>query len=102
MLTKEGERAKMTFQMANVNKALASVRRICEAGKRVVFDEDGSYIENKATGKKTEMQKQNGVYVIKVKMPKSAQVSSVGEDHAGEEGSGTSSSSGFARLVTLI
>ena len=70
MITEEGDSAKMTFQMAQVNKALASVRRICEAGNKVVFDEMGSLIENKRTGKKTHMQKVNGVYVIKVKVPK--------------------------------
>ena len=37
-------------QIAEVKKTLGSVRRICEAGNRVVFDEDGSYVENKSNG----------------------------------------------------
>ena len=40
----------MTFQAAPVSKPLGSVKRICAAGHRVVFHEDGSYIENKTTG----------------------------------------------------
>ena len=40
----------MTFQAAPVSKPLGSVKRICAAGHRVVFDEDGSYIESPTTG----------------------------------------------------
>ena len=39
------------------------VARMCESCNRVVFDdEEGSYIENKASGVKTWMVKRNGVY----------------------------------------
>ena len=75
MITEEGEKASMTFQMADINKPLASVRRMCEAGNRVVFDEEGSYIENKKTGRKTGMQKERGVYVLTVKVPKAMEES---------------------------
>ena len=75
MITEEGEKASMTFQMADVNKPLASVRRMCEAGNKVVFDEEGSYIENKKTGRKTSMQKERGVYVLTVKVPKAMEES---------------------------
>ena len=37
------------IQIADVKKALGLVWRICEAGNRVVFYEDGSYVENKST-----------------------------------------------------
>ena len=37
----------MTFQVAKVRGPLGSVRRICEAGNRVMLDDDGSYIESK-------------------------------------------------------
>ena len=43
----------MTAQVTEVNKALLSVSRIVRAGNRVVFDEEGSYIEDKATGEVT-------------------------------------------------
>ena len=69
MITEEGQNASMTFQITDVNKVLASVRRICEAGNTVVFDEEGSYILNKKSGKKTWMRKERGVYGIRVKVP---------------------------------
>ncbi len=36
------------------------------AGQRIVFDEDGSYIENKKTGAKTEIVKDGGTYAVVV------------------------------------
>ncbi len=51
----------MTFQVAKVRGPLGSARRICEAGNRVVFDEDGSYIENQASKKRTKIDKAKGV-----------------------------------------
>ena len=46
-----------------MKKVLGSVAKICGAGNRVVFDDqEGNYIENKATGAKTWMTKRNGVY----------------------------------------
>ena len=38
-MTSEGNNASMTFQVADVEGALGSVNRICEAGNRVVFDD---------------------------------------------------------------
>ncbi len=39
---------------------------ICEAGNRVVFDEEGSHIENKAPKKKTNIEKVKGVYLLRL------------------------------------
>ena len=44
--TEEGSMRAMTFQAAPVAKPLGSVKRICQAGHDVIFDEDGSYIVN--------------------------------------------------------
>ena len=54
----------MTFQAAPVSKPLGSVKRICAAGHRVVFDEDGSFIQNKATGEINMMREDNGNYML--------------------------------------
>ncbi len=54
----------MTFQVADVEGALGSVHRICEAGNRVVFDDDGSYIECKSTKARSVIDKVNGVYYL--------------------------------------
>eukprot|EP00969_Alexandrium_andersonii_P345377 15266590-Alexandrium_andersonii.AAC.1 len=51
-LTEDGQTVGMEVQIAAVKKPLASVRRICQAGNKVVFDEQGSYIEHKASGKR--------------------------------------------------
>ena len=40
----------ITAQVCEVNKPLLSVRKVMAGGSRVVLDEDGSYIESKATG----------------------------------------------------
>ena len=55
----------MTFQVCDkINGPLGSVRRICEAGNRVVFDDEFGYIENKQTGMKTPLEKVQGVYYL--------------------------------------
>ena len=54
----------MTFQAAPVSKPLGSVKRICVAGHRVVFDEDGSYIENKTIGEVNMLREDNGNYML--------------------------------------
>ncbi len=54
----------MVFQVCDVKSPLGSVRRICQAGNRVIFDDNQSYIENKATGIKTPITQENGVYYL--------------------------------------
>ena len=66
--TKEGNSGQLTFQTSKVTKPLGSVKRMCEVGNQVVFDDGGSYIINKATGKKTWLEEKNGIYVMKVKI----------------------------------
>ena len=62
-VTKEGEMVGLTMQVADVTKVLGSVGNFCEANNRVVFDDqEGSYIMNKDTGKKTMLVKSGGVY----------------------------------------
>ena len=39
---------------------------MCQAGHRVVFDDDGSYIENKATGELNWLREENGNYLLDV------------------------------------
>ncbi len=65
-VTEDGQEVGMTFQVTKFRGPLGSVRRICEAGNKVVFDEDGSYTENKKPKKKIIIEKVKGVYVLKV------------------------------------
>ena len=48
-------------QVADVHRNLGSVMRMMEAGNRVVFDDEWSYIENKRTLKRTTMRKEHGL-----------------------------------------
>ena len=60
----------MTAQVMEVNKALLSVSRMVKAGNRVVFDEEGSYIEHKTSGEWIPLEERGGVYVLKMWIPK--------------------------------
>ena len=63
--TVEGLAKKITAQVADVNKALLSVRKIVAAGNRVVFDEE-SYIEDRVTGERMWMHDDQGMYMLKM------------------------------------
>ena len=54
------------FQRTTVKKPLASVSRIVEKGNKVVFDENGGFIENLKTGKKIKIVRNNGTFAIEV------------------------------------
>ena len=56
----------MTFQVAEVGKALGSVSRIVGNGNRVVFDPSGSYIESLSDHSKLWLREAGGVYVLDV------------------------------------
>ena len=59
----------MKLNLAKVTKPLAAVSQICKAGHRVVMDlegSEGSFIENKATGERTNIYLENGVFVMDV------------------------------------
>ena len=66
LLTMEGTLRGMTFQAAPVSKPLGSVKRMCSSGHRVVFDDEGSYIQNKATGALNWLREENGNYILDV------------------------------------
>ena len=66
LLTMEGTLRGMPFQDAPVSKPLGSVKRMCSSGHRVVFDDEGSYIQNKATGELNWLREENGNYILDV------------------------------------
>ena len=63
-VTEEGVLRSVTMQVCDVNKALLSVRKVVKAGNRVVFDEDGSYIQDKRTGSKVWLKDEGGMYML--------------------------------------
>ena len=66
VVTERNQQRAITVQVCNVNKALLSVKKTCRTGHRVVFDDDGSYIENKATKERTPLKEEGGVYTLDV------------------------------------
>ena len=69
-VTIEGKSRNITAQVCDVNKALLSVKKVMSAGNRVVFDGDGSYIEDKASGEKMWMTEEKGMFLLKMWVPK--------------------------------
>ena len=56
----------MEFQVTDVHKALGSVSSMVRKGNRVVFDPEGSFVENIHTGDRMPLREDNGVYVLDV------------------------------------
>ena len=49
-----------------MSKPLLSVRRVCGAGNRVVFEEGKGYIEDVKTGERINMVEKDGMYMLKM------------------------------------
>ena len=68
--TTEGNSLKWTFQIAEVNKVLASVSSLVDSNHRVTFDRDDktgtdiSFILDKRTGMQTKMRRERNVWVV--------------------------------------
>ena len=61
-----GDVRRLTAQVCSVNKALLSVKKIVQTGNRVVFDPEGSYIEDVNSGEKIPLTEQKGMYMLKL------------------------------------
>ena len=60
--SKDGLNSSNTFQVTKVKKPLAAVSKITEKGNWVCFGPSEAYIENVATGKRTNLELLNGTY----------------------------------------
>ena len=67
--TLEGERKKLTCQVAGVNKILASVALIWDNGNEVLFRDTGGEIINISTGKRTAFRRLGNIYVLDAWIP---------------------------------
>ena len=56
----------MVFNIADVNKPLASAVRVCDAGNRIVMDPDPDkcYVEKVDTGERMKIRRANGTFVM--------------------------------------
>ena len=64
--TSRRRNSSITFQVTKVKKPLAAVSKITEKGNWVCFGPSGAYIENVATGKRTNLELHNGTYSLDV------------------------------------
>ena len=71
---KDGRSKSMNFQVTDCKKPLASVSKIVDKGNRVVFDSDGSYIQNKVTGEMMKLERERGTYIMIVEYETSEEV----------------------------
>ena len=65
-VTESGITRNITAQVCDVNKALLSVKKIVAAGNRVVFENEGSYIEDKNTKERLWLSEDRGMYMLKM------------------------------------
>ena len=65
-VSEEGVTRNITAQVCDVNKALMSVKKVMRAGNRVVFDEDGTYVEDKTTGEKIWARDEGGMFMVRL------------------------------------
>ena len=66
LVTAEGTIRAMTLQAAPVSRPLGSVMRMCRSGHRVIFDDEGSYIEHKVSGEINWLREEDGNYMLDV------------------------------------
>ena len=63
-VSNEGISRRLVAQVCDVNKGLLSVSKVTKGGSRVVFDSDGSFIEDKRTKEKMHLSEKNGMYML--------------------------------------
>ena len=84
-VTSEGRSCSLRFQVAGVERPLVSVSQLGRTGHRVEFHATGGAITHLQTGRRIQLQRSGGVYLLKMKV----------RDSRGAEGS--RSGPGFAR-----
>ena len=89
--TKDGKPMSWLFQVAEVNKTLAAVSALVDAGHRVVFDKDEktgidtSFIVHKATGQSLKMRRDRDVWVIDAYVDEDDEVGSIDQGFRRQE-----------------
>ena len=72
-MTNEGSPRDIVAQVVEVSQPLLSVRKCVRAGNRVVFDPDGSYVEDITTGARTWMVDDGNLWSIKMWVARSGE-----------------------------
>ncbi len=74
-----GSTKTMQFKVGKVNKALVSVKEICKAGNGVIFDDDGSYMQNERIGEVVQLYERNNKYVFPIQIVPKSVVTKIGQ-----------------------
>ena len=61
----------MVVLVCDVNQVLSSVSKAVAMGNRVVFDDQESFIENKASGQKAWLKAEGGMYTLRILVKRS-------------------------------
>ena len=69
-VTDEGSSRKLVGRVCGVNKSLLSVKKVTGAGNTVVFKKGYGYIENDKSGERTYMEEKEGLYMVKLWVPR--------------------------------
>ena len=64
--TKEGGKAALTYQVAQVSQPLTSVAKVCDAGNYVVFSRKGGVVMSEDKKQKTMIERRRDLYVLDV------------------------------------
>ena len=65
----EGLKCGLTFQVADVERPLIAASHLTEAGNEVSLWKTGGYVKHIATGKKINVQRRGGIYVLRMWIP---------------------------------
>ena len=69
--TEDGQTAGMRLQVGDkITKPLGAISRIVDKGNRVVFESGYGYIENDKSGERTYMEEKEGLYMVKLWVPR--------------------------------
>ena len=95
-VTESGYNTQLKYTIADVSRPLMAVVDICDRGKRVAFDNAGSYIEDKKTGHREAINRVGNAYdfVTWVREEHGAAVNKVGENDDNDK----TKAPGFTRL----
>ena len=81
--TEDGQHMSWVFQIAEVNKTLASVSALVDDNHRVTFDKDVvtgvdlSFITNKTTGSSIKMRRERNVWVVDAYMEENDMIANI-------------------------
>ena len=66
MFDLDGNGAQATFQVADINRPLTSVSKICDKGNVVIFTSKGGYVHNLHSGARVPFAREANIYALEM------------------------------------